>query len=900
MSTIGYSIDAKYMSQLGRINEDFKNCLRTETFVRNIVCFYERLPATDKIFVVKSESATLPHFDATGLNANHFDMTKFSTESNTNYQIVLQRMKSMYCLADKSMKVLMRHSLNPNLRGRLRNLPTMPDGCEELIVSMKGSPRARNTGRLALISEDQGHFQISEEKFKEAIKFLIFSPQCSREIRNLGQFALTLGDQSSAQDTEERFQRTLKQLCIQISSEPDDAVTLFCLQKLASLLCQRGQYKHAEYCGRCCLEARLKISGSGSVPTLLTADNLITSMKHQGRYQDAYNLLRDALEGVELPFSDNVSHVKLLDTLAKLALESKMYIVAESFSCDVLRNSICLYGNQHPFTLNRISDLAAILARTGHLASAEAISRRALDGLEQALGTDHPDSLKAACRLADYIRFQKRFEDASLRLKRILKTQRMRIGDFHPDTLFTMRSLGAVYALQGYWKDAEVLLCEALMGQEKCFGKENSHTLWTENALNGVKQLQNEVDLTEELVRSKLYDLFEPKPRSTSEDKRPGYFITNTPFQTPLETAIFRSAAEGDQKVLTDILANENVDQRILGRALREAAAGSQETMVNLLLRYNAPINAQSGYHGTALHAASFAGSKAIVKLLLKENADVNQEGGIFSNAIRAALLGEHETILDVLNILLDCTGTRRPSQSVLNSSLPLALHTGDVAIISRLLEAGADINAEDSLFGSPLQQASFFGQGGIIEMLLDRNADIQKRAGIFPGPLQVAIETQNKSAIRQLLKAGATVGSSQSNHLISVPDRPKTVDEQEEWAKILLEHLADSLRCMPPSSRVSTWDPLQSSPQQPNLSLLRRIGPEIQDVKLSPSLSETTAIPKKAPRLRKRSTIKRMFTFKSGGNKDRSANNPFWKGNSRKKSEQAERPLRKRFSIAF
>ncbi|KAL9043046.1 MAG: hypothetical protein Q9214_003613 [Letrouitia sp. 1 TL-2023] len=784
----------------------------------------------------------------------------------------------------------------------------MPDGCEELIVSTKGSPEARDTGRLALISEDQGHFQKSEEKFQKAVEFLIISPQCSPEIKKLGQFALTLGDQSNANNIEERFQRTLNLLRDQKSFEPDDAVTLFCLQKLASLLCDRGQYKYAEYCGKCCLVARLKVSGMRSVPTLLTADNLITSMKHQGRHQDAYILLRDALEGVELPFSENASHVKLIDTLAKLALECEMYFIAESLSCDALRNSISLYGEQHPFTLNRMSDLATILARTGHLASAEALSRRALDGLEQALGTDHPDSLKAACRLADYIRFQKRFGDASLRLKRILKTQQVRIGDFHPDTLSTMRSLGAVYALQGYWKDAEVLLYEALIGQEKCFGKEDLYKWWTTKALNGIKDLQKGRDPTDERVQSKLYDLFEPEPKSTSKRKHPDHFVIDKPFKTP-ETVIFRSAADGDEKKLTGILAKENNDQHTLGRALREAAASSQEAIVNLLLRYNAPINAQSGYHGTALHAASFAGSQTIVELLLKENADINQEGGIYGNAIRAALLGGHKTIL---HILLDST-PRKISQCVLNSSLHLALRTGDVAIIRRLLEVGAEINAEDSLFGNPLQQASFFGQEDIMEMLLERNADIRMRAGIFRSSLRAAIQTQNKSAIRLLLKAGENVHSSESNHFNSVPDKHNTVDEQEELAKILLEHLADSSLCKPPSSRISTWDPLQASTQQ-NLTLLQRtalVAPNVQDVKLSPRSSAVSTAPEKARKIQRRSTIRGMFSFKGGDNKDRSANNSSLKNSSRKKTdqilhlirkktEQALHPIRQKSSMAF
>lgn len=811
----------------------------------------------------------------------------------------------MYCLADDSIRMLLRHSLRPGLHGRLKNLPTMPDGCEELIVSTKGNPEAKDIGRLALISEDQGHFQKSEEKFQNAVELLIISPLCSPEIKELGQFALTLGDQSNTNRIEEIFKRTLDLLRNQKSFEPNDAVALFCLQKLASLMCQRGQYKYAEYCARCCLEARRLVSGIRSVPTLLTADNLAASLQHQGKHQDAYNLLRDALEGMELPFLENVSYTKLIDTLAKLALECEMDGLAESLSCDALRNSISLFGDQHPFTLNRMSDLAAIFARTDSLPSAEAMGRRALDGLEQALGTDHPDSLKAASRLADYIRLQKRFEDASLRLKQILKTQQMRIGDAHPDTLSTMRSLGAVYTLQGYWKDAEVLLDEALTVQQKFFGEEHSHTLWTVKALNVVKELQKEQDPTGYSGRSELNDLFGPKPRSISQNKRPDHFLINTPLWKPSETEIFKLAADGDKEILTGKLTEKFVDQKTLGRALREAAASSQETIVNLLLKYNAPINAQSGYYGTALHAASFAGNEAIVKLLLTKNADVNQECGIFGNAIRAALLGEHTAI--ILDILLDSTDRRKISRPVLNSSLHLALRISEVKIISQLLEVGAEINAEDSLFGNPLQQATFFGQEDVMKMLLELKVDIQTTAGIFTRPLQVAIETQNKSAIWELLKAGASVHDPYSKHFNILLDKRSTNDEQE-LVKILYDRSVDSSQFKPPSP-VSTFDPLQASPQS-NSTFLRWTGLHVQDVKSSQSLSYSSTVSPKDPKVQRVSTIMRILTFNTGSNEDHFPSQLSLKNKSRMRTEQVPhpiknkveqilRPLKKRFSNA-
>ena len=773
-------------------------------------------------------------------------MTKFITDSSTNYQIVMQSMRSMYCLAQDSTRVLLRHFLGSKLHGRLRNLPITPDGCEEFIVSTKGSPQARNIGRLALVSEDQGHYKKAEEKFQRAVEFF-------REQQSPGS---------------------------------DDVATLFCLNKLASLLRNRGQCKDAESYGRSCLYARIRISGKGSAPTLLTADNLVLSMKYQGRHQDAYNLLRDALENADLTVPDEVSRVKLLDTLAKLALDCEMNDVAEALSCDVVRKSICLYGDKHPFTLNRMSDLATIFARTGHMSGAEAMSRHALDGLEQTLGTDHPYCLKAARRLADYIRFQQRYDDASLRLKQILKTQEMRIGDHHPDTLSTMRSLGAVHALRGYLKNAEVLLDQALSSQEKWFGLGHPHALWTSNALASVKKMQ-EKRIPQGEMQRELLELFGPKLGSTSQNKHPRYAYTSSPFHTPIEGVVIQSVVNGDQEGLINILTEKKIGTQILGRALREAAASSQETLVQLLLNHAAPIAAQSGFHGTALQAASFAGSKAVVELLLNRKADVNQEGGVFGNAMRAAILGRHTAIV---HLLLNSGPTGKISQNILNSSMQLALRIGDAELIGRLLRAGADINAKDNLFGSPLQQVSFFGQEKLMTTLIELKADIQMPAGIFRTPLQAAIETQNELTIAQLLRAGANVRSFSDSSENSVLDGHR-LGYEAALAKILLERLADSLQCTPLSNRVGSWDHLQSLPY-PGIHLPESTASQAKTYHRSDNLVPIPTKPGKGPKSTSISTIKRIFTFKSGSDKDGPAKSGPTGKASKKKSMRALQPF--------
>jgi ankyrin repeat protein len=624
-------------------------------------------------------------------------------------------------------------------------LPFTPDGSEEFIASTKGSLEARNLVKLALVLEDQGYYREARENFQRAVKMFELSPG------------------------------------------PQDTVTIFCLDKLSSLLRSASQYKMAEAYSRKCLDARIKIYGMSALPTLLSCGNLAVAMRYQNKHQTAYSLLRDALEKTHPYFSELIPRVRLLSILAKINMDCGMYDVAESLSCDVIRMSIGLYGKGHPYTLNRISDLGVIFAWKDNMPGAEAISCFALDGLEQALGRNHPLCLRTSRRLADYIRFQHRYDEASIRLERTLEAQKMQPGSHHPDTLSTMSSLGTVYALQGYIKDAEVLLREAHQGQEASLGLKHSSTQWTSYALSGLKVLQQEYasqDMSRDRkVQPRLLEFLGPKsgPVTKYDLKRNPHI--NSPFGDALDDNIITAAIEGDYFGLETTLKRNTVSEQTIARALREAAASCQETALTLLLDCGAPINEPGGFHGTALQAASFAGNKAVVQRLLDQRADINIAGGIFGNPIGASILGHHA---DVTRLLLTHHPGQIFAQEILDSSLQFAIATGQDSIVKTLLEIGADVNAEDNLFGSPLHQAISSGQKEIISLLLAHNADVDKNEGIFGCPLEAAIAMDDKFAIERLLKSRANLRPLYSG-LTSQPSDDYSKGYETTLARLLL-----------------------------------------------------------------------------------------------------------------
>ena len=690
-------------------------------------------------------------------------MTKFSTQSDTRYQIVLQIFQSIYCFAESSLNVLLKHSIAQYSQGRARCLPSTPDGCEEFIASPKGSLEARNLGLHALVLEDQGWYRDAEQNYEKAFDSLRISPG------------------------------------------PDHGITLFCQNKLASMLRHRCDYDKAVSLSKQCVEERIRISGTGALPTLLSAGTLTMALEYQGNHYSAYSLIRDALENADTTMSlpTLIPYAYLSNILADLVQECGMYDLAEALYYYVVRLAIDLYGGSHPYTLNRLSDMALMIALQGNMSGAEAMTRRALDGLEEALGTDHPHCLRSAQRLADYVRYQKRYGEASARLKGILSIQEIRPGPDHPDTLSTKSSLGAVYAQEGYLIDAARLLDEAYTGQKSRLPPKHSDMMWTYHALAGLRALkENSTKRSDEERHPELLDFLGPKSNSAARSDIQRNRHCDSAFWTKVENQVISAAMEGNQirtrELINEHIANEADPSRIIGRAFREAAANSHRGLIISLLEIGANIDSIGGFHGTALQAASFAGSDVIVQLLLDREANVNIRGGVLDNALRAAIVGHHPNIACLLL-------KHSPEQEVLDSSIASAIATRQQEILLHLLQKGANPNARDSIFGTPLQQAAFTGQHEIVSLLLQHGAEVNSSAGLIGSPLHAAMATRHIRIVKQLRAAGADLPSQKSSFGFQAFGGHILGDEAL-LTEILLEYRSNAVKpeAQPPADRLT------------------------------------------------------------------------------------------------
>ena len=203
--------------------------------------------------------------------------------------------------------------------------------------------------------------------------------------------------------------------------------------------------------------------------------------------------------------------------------------------------------------------------------------------------------------------------------------------------------------------------------------------------------------------------------------------------------------------------------------ALASAARKGNAEVVKLLLIHGANVDANGGY-GPALQIAAYEGHKEIVQILVEHGASLEDGTGSYGGPVQAAVLGDHVDILELIlasgadvNMMAGSSKITGGGVRLSGSPIQAAVFCSNIAMVDFLLEHGADPNLCGNKrtwkgTGTPLSIASGDGNLNLVNRLLDVGADVNRpdEASDSGPALFWAVKGGFSKVVNRLLDAGA------------------------------------------------------------------------------------------------------------------------------------------------
>jgi len=169
--------------------------------------------------------------------------------------------------------------------------------------------------------------------------------------------------------------------------------------------------------------------------------------------------------------------------LGRYELEAGRYHAAETVLRCAYKNSKILMGDEHPFTLTCINNLAQVLWSQGDLSGARDMEQSVLETSCRVLGEEHPDTLISMNNLAETLESQGDLIGVRDLKEKVLEIRSRVLGKEHPHTLDSMNNLASTLSSQGDLPGARALEEEVLAIRNRVLGVEHLETLTAMNNL---------------------------------------------------------------------------------------------------------------------------------------------------------------------------------------------------------------------------------------------------------------------------------------------------------------------------------------------------------------------------------------------------------------------------------
>jgi ankyrin repeat protein len=202
------------------------------------------------------------------------------------------------------------------------------------------------------------------------------------------------------------------------------------------------------------------------------------------------------------------------------------------------------------------------------------------------------------------------------------------------------------------------------------------------------------------------------------------------------------------------------------------------------------PLSSFKYFGSTAaapLYYAALCGFRDLVEhLIIKYPQDVNARGGCYVRPLVAALAGRHFQTAEFLHhngADPRCQGNLM--MTPLHSATELT-EDGDLEVVQKLIEYGADVDAADRQGSTPLHYVTKCG-ATVHRLLLEHGADVNARRKNGFTPLHIASIFGKLEVVRLLLEQGADVKAEDGRGRTAL--QVAEGSGNEEVQKLLLEH---------------------------------------------------------------------------------------------------------------
>jgi len=183
------------------------------------------------------------------------------------------------------------------------------------------------------------------------------------------------------------------------------------------------------------------------------------------------------------------------------------------------------------------------------------------------------------------------------------------------------------------------------------------------------------------------------------------------------------------------------------------AQAGNLE-MTKLLLDLGADVGLGDNENSNALHVAAIGGNTAVIDLLLAKGMDVNSTD---VNGMNAALFAAGRNRWDIVGYLASKGAKLDARTSGGTNLVHFAARRGNLEALKQLVAGGAVLNCGPDQWGAtPLGGASQRGDAAVVTYLLENGADPNEASDSGENPLAMAAGMGKRDVVRILLDKGA------------------------------------------------------------------------------------------------------------------------------------------------